>query len=228
VPATPLSERAQGVDLSQPKAIYAEPNVDSIYAVQTLWQKARKNVNLVMILDTSGSMEGDKIQNARQAAIEFVEGMGENDYLSVVTFNYNHAITVVEYDLVGIKRQEIIAKIKALSAGGTTPLYDSIGLGAGIIARYSSSQTTNAMVILSDGLDTASTSYQFDDALVSAAIAHDTTIFTIAYGGDADQQILSGLAQKTNGNFYVGTETNILAVYQEMSAAFGGSQGIGR
>jgi Ca-activated chloride channel homolog len=224
----PLAERVQGVDLSQPTIIFEQPGVDSIYAVQTLWQTARKNVNLVMILDTSGSMEGSKIDGMRQAAVQFVGEMGENDYISLITFDGRNAVVPAEHIQVGTNRQKLIAQINGLQASGSTPLYDSIGLGADVIARHSSSQTTNAMVALTDGLDTASSSYHFDNILISKAIAHDTTIFTIAYGSDADQGLLSKLAQQANGNFYLGTEANIVAIYDEMSAAFGGSQGIGR
>jgi len=82
--------------------------------------------------------------------------------------------------------------------------------------------------VLTDGLDTASITYHFDDKLISTAVAHGTTIFTIAYGTDANKDLLSRLAKQTNGNFYMGTEANVVAIYDEMSAAFGGSQGIGR
>lgn len=228
VPAAVLASQAQGVDLNQPKVVFEEPGVDSVYAIQSLWQAARKNVNLVMILDTSGSMGGSKMDNARQAAVQFVGEMGENDYISLIAFHEGRAVTLVEHNKVGAKRQDIIARINALLARGETPLYDAIGFGADIIARNSSSDTTNAMVVLTDGLDTSSSSYNFDKTLLSAAIAHDTTIFTIAYGSDADQEKLSNLAQEGHGNFYLGTDANIAAIYEEMSAVFGGSQGIGR
>jgi Ca-activated chloride channel family protein len=84
------------------------------------------------------------------------------------------------------------------------------------------------MVVLTDGQDTASTRFQFDDRLISTATANDTTVFTIAYGNDADDNILSELASRGNGNFYQGDEASIAAIYEEMSAAFGGSLGIGR
>ena len=42
------------------------------------------------------------------------------------------------------------------------------------------------------------------------------------------REILAELASRANGNFYLGTEASIVAIYQEMSAAFGGSVGIGR
>lgn len=228
VSADALAQRVQGVDLSQPEVVFEQPGVDSIYAVQTLWQTARKNVNLVMILDTSGSMKGSKIDGVRQAAIQFVGEMGDNDYISLIVFENKSAAVLIEHIQVGAKRQEIIDQIKGLQASGSTPLYDSIGLGADVIGRNSSSQTTNAMIVLTDGLDTVSSSYRFDDTLISTASAHDTTIFTIAYGNDANETLLSRLAQQAQGNFYLGTEANIVAIYEEMSAVFGGSQGIGR
>jgi len=173
-------------------------------------------------------MEGNKIENVRQAAIQFVGEMGDKDYISLITFEDKNAVMLARHVQVGQKRQELIDQINALQANGSTPLYDSIGLGARDIASNSSSQLTNAMVVLTDGLDTASITYHFDDKLISTAVAHGTTIFTIAYGTDANKDLLSRLAKQTNGNFYMGTEANVVAIYDEMSAAFGGSQGIGR
>jgi Ca-activated chloride channel family protein len=115
-----------------------------------------------------------------------------------------------------------------LQANGYTTLYDAIGDATTIIAATNSSQTSNAIVVLTDGMDTASTRYRFDQDLMETAAAHDTTVFTIAYGDDADENILSELALGTNGNFYQGDEASIAAIYQEMSAAFGGGVGVGR
>jgi Mg-chelatase subunit ChlD len=115
-----------------------------------------------------------------------------------------------------------------MQATGNTTLYDAIGNGAGIIAQTNSSSASNVMVVLTDGQDTGSRSYRFDEQLVSEAVANDTTVFTIAYGRDADDKVLSDLALQANGNFYEGNEANITAIYEEMSAAFGGSAGIGR
>lgn len=66
-------DTAHGVDLSQPQVIFNSPTVETVYAAQDLWQTARKDVNLVMLLDTSGSMQGEKIEKMRQAAIQFVQ-----------------------------------------------------------------------------------------------------------------------------------------------------------
>ena len=222
---TPLDE-TRGVDLSQPETIFASPTVDTLFAVQDVWQSARKDVNLVMLLDVSGSMAGDKIVNVRQAAAQFVEQMGDDDYISIIAFS-SAPTPIVWHRPVGGNRDKIAAAIESLEAEGDTTLYDAIGDGASLLAETQSSETANAMVVLSDGLDTGSFRY---DAASAAEAAVDTgaTVFTIAYGSDADEELMEEIAIRANGNFFLGDEASIAAIYQEMSAAFGGSVGVGR
>ena len=215
--------------LEKPSATFAEPSVDVIYAIQDLWQAARKAVNLVMVIDTSGSMEGSKIESVRQAAAEFIQTMGDNDYLSILTYPGGSEVERLVYATqVGPARQQIIQAVQNLKARQATPLYDSIGEAAQVIAETTSSRTSNAIVILSDGRDTFSTRYTFDNNLISLTVANSTTVYTIAYGGDADVEILQSLAARANGNFYLGDQASIASIYQEMSVIFGGSAGIGR
>lgn len=222
----PLTEEF-GVDLSQPEIIFNEPNVAALYAVQDLWQTARKDVNLVMLLDTSGSMRGGKMENMRNAAAQFVEQMGDEDQLTIYAFNTEPDL-IIEGVQVGPDRAKIMNAILALEANGDTTLFDAIGDGAGSIERTNQADMTNAMVVLSDGMDTRSYRYGFTTDLVDYATDNNTTIFTIGYGGDADEDVLSTLAIEGNGNFYLGDEASIQAIYDEMSAAFGGSVGVGR
>jgi Ca-activated chloride channel family protein len=216
-----------GVDLAQPERVFSPPTVDTVYAVQDLWQAARKDVNLVMLIDTSGSMRGTKMENVRQAATQFVDQMGDDDFITIVAFSMSPSI-LVEHEQVGPSRERVSGIIRNLQAEGNTALYDAIGTGASVIADVTSSQASNVMVVLTDGKDTASYQYRFDSRLVEAAIANNSIVFTIAYGSDAEQKLLTDLAHQANGNFYLGTEANIHEIYQEMSAAFGGSVGIGR
>src|SRR5690606_20171889 len=51
-------DAANGVNPAKPEIVFANPSVDAIFAVRDLWEEARKDVNLVMALDTSGSMRG--------------------------------------------------------------------------------------------------------------------------------------------------------------------------
>lgn len=227
VPLGPPLDAAHGVDPSKPEVVFNAPSVQTIYAVQELWQSARKDVNLVMLLDTSGSMRGSKIDNMRTAAVQFVEQMGDDDTISLIAFETEPRL-LVNHARVGDAREEVIAAIQSLRAEGDTTLFDAIGDGAAVIAATTSADATNAMVVLTDGQDTRSYRYRFDEALIETAVANDTTIFTIAYGSDADRETLQDLALAANGNFFLGDEASIAAIYEEMSAAFGGSVGVGR
>jgi Ca-activated chloride channel family protein len=227
IPLGPPLDSSNGVDLSQPELIFNAPGVNTVYAVQELWQSARKDVNLVMLLDTSGSMRGSKIDSMREAAVQFVGQMGDDDFISIISFSTEPAL-LVSHVQVGEAREKIVNAITGLEAEGDTTLFDAIGDGGSVIAATSSGETTNAMVVLSDGQDTRSYRYSFDQSLIDHATANDTTIFTIAYGGDADEEVLSSLAYNAHGNYFLGDEASIAAIYDEMSAAFGGSVGVGR
>ncbi|MGH2538206.1 MAG: VWA domain-containing protein [Candidatus Promineifilaceae bacterium] len=217
----------QNVDLSQPAVVFDPPSVEAIYAVQELWQTARKDVNLVMLLDVSGSMEGDKIENAREAAAEFVRQMGDEDYLSLVAFNHE-LFLLSDRQQVGPARDQLVATIEGLEAGGDTFLYDAIGYGSELIAQAGLPDAANALVILSDGEDTGSERHSFNQELIDLAAGNDTAVFVIAYGDDADEEDLSDIALGANGNFFLGDEASIAAIYEDMSAAFGGTVGVGR
>lgn len=221
----PLTEE-NGIDLTQPEIIFNEPTVETVYAVQELWQSARKDVNLVMLLDVSGSMRGSPMRNMQSAAVQFVEQMGDDDRLTVIAFSMGQQV-VVNQALVGEERANIVQTINNLQASGDTTLYDAIARGSELISDSKLSNVTNAMIVLSDGQDTSSYN-AFNDTLIQGATANDTTIFTIAYGSGADADVMERLAVTGNGNYYQGTEASIAAIYEDMSAAFGGSVGVGR
>ncbi len=221
----PLDE-SRGVDLSEPQIVFEQPVVESIYAVQNLWQSARKDVNLVMLIDVSGSMSGDKIDNVRNSAAQFVAQMGDDDYLSIVTFS-SQPVAPVKFQRVGDNRESLISTIDGLRASGNTALYDAIADGANLLDNTATTETSNAIVILSDGVDTSS--YRYNERSATERLAQTgATVFTIAYGSDADEELLEAMALNANGNFFLGDEASIAAIYDEMSAAFGGAVGVGR
>ena len=227
VPIGPPLDTTNGVNPEQPQTLFRSPTVETVYAIQDLWQSARKPVNLVMLVDTSGSMRGAKIDTMKEAAAQFVQQMGDEDTISIVEF-YTQSDLLVNQAQVGSNRDQIVDIIGRMESGGETTLFDAIGDGSAVVAASSSPESSNAMIVLTDGQDTASSRFTFDDQLITTATANDTTIFTVAYGNDADEDLLATLASRGNGNFYRGDIASIATIYEEMSAAFGGSLGVGR
>jgi len=221
----PLSADA-GFDTAQPKIVFGASNAAALLAAQDVWKAARKPVNLVMVLDVSGSMAGDKINGMRDAAAQFIQQMGNDDVISLISFS-TAARTIMENQKMGAARNTAISAVRGLNANGNTALFDAVAQGATLIAKYNSPSRTNIMIVLTDGLDTAS-KRKFDAALIKDATANNTSLYTIAYGGDANTEQLDSLAKQSNGTSYIGSEANISQIYQDMSAAFGGSVGIGR
>jgi Ca-activated chloride channel homolog len=222
----PLDE-AHGVNPQQQLTIFDPPSADTVFAVQDLWQQARKDVNLVMVLDISGSMRGNRMRSMQTAATQFVQQMGDDDRISLITFSSGSDV-IVRYAQVGENRQKVIGDIQALNAFGSTALYDAIGDGAALIAETTSPDMTNILVVLTDGEDNSSSRYSFNQRLFELAAANDTTVVAIAYSTGADARAMEQLATATNGIFYLSDEASIEAIYDEMSAAFGGTAGVGR
>jgi Ca-activated chloride channel family protein len=152
--------------------------------------------------------------------------MGDDDYITIIAFS-DTLNTIANHEQVGPSREAVVSAIQGLIAVGDTALYDAIGEGANLISTNNSSQATNALVVLTDGQDTFSYRFSQQQA-IEVAGTNDTTVFTIAYGSDADETVLQQIAVGANGNYYLGDEASITEIYQEMSAAFGGSVGVGR
>lgn len=217
----------RGFDLAMPKLVLAPPAADSIVALQESWKAARKPINLVMVLDVSGSMAGAKITGMRSAAAQFVEQLANDDQLTLISFstNINTLITAQRIETI---RTTASSTIRGLQAGGNTALYDAVAAGQDAIKKTNSPRRTNIIVFLTDGNDTSSKSWKFDQKLLDYAKQNSTSVYTIGYGTDADFDKLNSIAQATNGSYYAGDAANIAAIYQDMSTAFGGGGGIGR
>ncbi len=229
VPPGPPIDEAYGADPQQPARVFAPSAARTVFAIQDLWQAQRRDVNLAMVLDISGSMEGAKINQVRLSAIEFVRQMGADDRLTVIVF-HDFPQVLVPNQRVGDNRDAIINSINSITAGGGTSLYDSIAFTAQDLLKTRRSDASNAIVVLSDGQDTASQNFNSPDdpAFVQVLQASGAAVYTIAYGEDAAQNVLEHIALTTNGIFYEGDVATIADIYAQISAAFGGSLGIGR
>ena len=216
-----------GISAEQPRTLFAQPSTASLLAIQTSWEGVRKPLHLAMVIDTSGSMSGEKIDQAKQAAREFIGQMADNAYLTLIPFS-TQPNPVAEYSRVSENSQLLAERTNALEADGDTALYDAIGVAGTLIEKYNRADVANAILILSDGEDTNSRTYKLNQELYDRASANDTTVFTIAYGDNAENDILQKLAEGSNGAFYTGSSADIAGIYQELSAAFGGAGGIGR
>jgi Ca-activated chloride channel family protein len=222
--ASPIDE-AHGVDPKEPKTTLEVPSVPVIDAILSLWQQKKKAANVVLVLDTSGSMnDNGKIRSAREGAQQLVQLMSDNDRLSLLPFNSK--LTWASQNLpIKTGRDELSRTISSLFASGGTALYDSIEAAYQYLLAQNQEGHTDtilSVVVLTDGEDTESKMKlnELMDHIRFDGETHKIHVFTIAYGNDARKDILGQIAQATQAKSYEGTPENIVGVFKDISTFF--------
>jgi len=152
-------------------------------------------VAVVLVVDVSGSMQGDPLIQARQAARTFVEGLAPIDSVALVTFG-DGVTPVLNFTT---DRGAVFAGLDSLQAVGNTALYQAASVSAFVAA---SAQTQRkAVILLSDGVDFGNRSAVSREDSLTQAAAIGAPFFAIGLGSDIDRAYLEALAQGTGGRF---------------------------
>ena len=224
IPLTKPFDAAHGVDPKEPQTVLEEPGAEILNATLNLWKQRKKTSDVTLVVDTSGSMNDDgKIQNAKAGALEFLDLLGDADTFSLIPFN-SQIYPAEKNLLLKDHRAEIQQTVNGLYANGGTALYDSISLAYDQLMadRRLNEKKIAAIVVLTDGEDTDS-KLSLDDLLRKIKVDNEThtiRVFTIAYGHDANQDILKQIAEVTQAKSYVGTPDNIRTVFKDISTFF--------
>jgi len=220
--ASPL-DAAHGMDPKEPKTTLEVPSVDVINALLELWKTQKKHSNVVLVLDTSGSMsEENKMTNAKVGARQLVQMLDDGDTFSFLPFSSE--LHWAGQDIpVKDGRQHALQQIDSLFAEGGTALYDSIDSAYQHLASAPNPDAKiQSVVVLTDGADTQS-KLKFNDLMERIQYNGETRpihVFTIAYGRDARKDILQKVADATQAKFYEGTPQNIVDVFRDISTFF--------
>jgi Ca-activated chloride channel homolog len=161
----------------------------------------RPLVNLALVLDQSGSMNGTKIEQAKAAAIEALTRLGLQDVFSVVVYDTNVHTIVPAQNARNI--QGIIHTIQRIRAGGSTALFGGVSQGAAEIRKNIENDYVHRIVLLSDGLANVGPRMPADLGRLGAAlIKENISVTTVGVGTDYNEDLMAQLAQKSDGNTY--------------------------
>lgn len=148
-------------------------------------------VDVVLAIDTSGSMDGASMTAAKQAAREFVSSLQPGNRVAVVSFSTSAVTDVGFTDDAG----QLTSAIQALEARGETAVYDAL-VSAAVLAKSGGSAST--IVVLSDGGDTVSRS-TLDDAVRSVRDA-GVPVYSVALPSyEADPAALRTISSQSGG-----------------------------
>ena len=152
---------------------------------------ANVSLAVVLVVDVSGSMDGDPLAQARTAANEFVSGLSPQDTVAVLTFN--DSVSLVQ-DFTSDKGALTLA-LDRLQAVGNTALYQAASEAA--FKAAASPLPRKVIILLSDGVDYGGKSAVSRDDSIAQARYIGVPVYTIGLGSDIDRDYLSALSQST-------------------------------
>jgi Ca-activated chloride channel family protein len=193
-------------------------------AVKDVFYQTKKKATVVIVLDRSGSMRGQKIVNAVEATVNFVKRLDRDDEVYVHTFS-DATVELQPAGRAGDVGETLEQALHEVSANGQTALYDAVCHAVETANRLQAEDRAAGekrlygVVVLSDGVDTVSgrSAAAMYHCLPSGEDVEGVKVFTIAYGADADEAILKEIATRTNGKAFTGDPATIEEVYLAIS-----------
>jgi len=167
----------------------------------------RRPLRIGIVLDTSLTMEGRKLENAKKAALNFLDVLEPGDEGMVVAFN--DEVRILQE--ITAERRPMARAIESVESRGGTALYDAVWRTARKLEEFDGRRV---MVLLSDGRDEAANGFEpgslhtLEEALTQA-LRSEVMLFAIGLGRDLDdldftrrftlEEILQRLADETGG-----------------------------
>ena len=167
-----------------------------------------KGVDLICIVDVSGSMYGSPIQLVRDSLKYLVNLMNEQDNVAIVLFSSNANVLYDFTQMTESNKQRLISSINGLNASGGTNIYDALEIALGLLkSNYETGDRIASMILLSDGGDNyygaEELSSLFKQLLTTTGKdSYAFTLHTFGFGDYHDYQLMKQLATIKGGRYF--------------------------
>ena len=161
--------------------------------------RERAKANVAIVIDKSGSMQGDNIDQARRAAVAAVEQMSDDDIVSVVT--YDDSVHVLVPATKASDRDSIRSKIQSIEADGSTALFAGVSKAAAEVRKFLDDDRVNRVILLSDGKANVGPSSPSELQELGESLSEEgMSVSTLGLGLGYNEDLMSRLALGGNGN----------------------------
>ena len=171
--------------------------VDEVYPLE----RGEEPLSVVLAIDRSGSMRGQPIRDARQAAVNFIEEMRGIDRVGVVSFDdYVAVISRPNSD-----KGPLLKAIAKINVGKDTALNDAIMKSLVLLSPFTGRR---AVVVLTDGKENKSKASRKET--INKAKGIGVPVITVGLGEEVDALALEAIAGGTGGHAFFAQESSEL------------------
>jgi Ca-activated chloride channel family protein len=172
-------------------------------AIQANGVQTKAPLTTMLVIDRSGSMAGDKIEDARNAAARFVRGLRDGDQLGIVTFGTDVTMDLPITTLDSTTRNRALNVVRNIEEGGGTNIDGGLMAAKSALAKVDLSGRIGRVILVSDGRPTEG------DRRETTLVAHATklrdaatTTSTIGVGLDYNEDLMEHIALEGGGRYH--------------------------
>ncbi|MCL1467873.1 macro domain-containing protein [Argonema galeatum] len=161
----------------------------------------RSTLNIGLVIDRSGSMAGQKIEYARQAACYAVQQLLPSDRVSVTI--YDDRVETLAPTTLAINKADIIRKIQEIRDRNSTALHAGWVQGGIQVSQHLNREHLNRVILLSDGqANVGETNPDVIASDVHGLAERGVSTTTMGVGDDYNEDLLEAMARSGDGNYY--------------------------
>lgn len=166
-------------------------------------QRAQRHVDMVIVLDRSGSMEGQKIEDARSSILDLLAKLTPKDRFSLVTYSddVRRHTGLVPATPENIRRLSTV--VRSIRAGGSTNLGAGLQEGIDVLMATARQGNNGKVILISDGLANQGVTDQRSlGNMSSQALRGEFAVSTVGVGEDFNEELMTHVADRGAGRYY--------------------------